>query len=88
MAGDRYEPNRVLGFPIGKNPNARRDEARKDEEPQRVMGFPVDSFGPVDLDWLRPVVHPIREYRRWMRRRRLGPYALGEDEPPRTGPLS
>jgi hypothetical protein len=78
MADDRYEPNRVLGIPIGTNPNARRDE-----EQQRVLGFPVDSFGPVDLDWLQPLVHPVREYRRWLRRRRLGPYAIDEDEPGR-----
>jgi hypothetical protein len=78
MADDRYEPNRVLGIPIGNNPNARRDE-----EQQRVLGFPVDSFGPVDLDWVQPLVHPIREYRRWLRRRRLGPYAIDEDEPGR-----
>jgi hypothetical protein len=76
MADDQYEPNRVLGIPIGRNPNARRDE-----ESQRVLGFPVDSFGPVDLDGLKPLVHPVREFRRWMRQRRLGPYLTGEDEP-------
>jgi hypothetical protein len=79
MADDRYEPNRVLGIPISRNP-----DARPDEEAQRVLGIPVDSFGPVDLDWLRPLAHPIREYRRWARRRRLGPYAIDEDEPGRT----
>jgi hypothetical protein len=89
MADDRYEPNRVLGFPIRADrqgqqrrdgPGTQRHDGQR-EEPQRVMGFPVDSFGPVDLDWLRPLAHPIREYRRWARRRRLGPYATGEDEP-------
>jgi hypothetical protein len=79
MADDRYEPNRVLGFPI------RTDrQAKPSEEPQRVMGIPVGEFGPVDLDWLRPLAHPILEYRRWARRRRLGPYAVDEDEPGRT----
>jgi hypothetical protein len=90
MADDRYEPNRVLGFPIrADRPGRQRGDGRPDgprpegqrEEPQRVMGFPVDSFGPVDLDWLRPLAHPIREYRRWARRRRLGPYAVDDDEP-------
>ncbi len=89
MADDRYEPNRVLGFPIrAGRPGPQRPEGKGQqradgprEEPQRVMGFPVDSFGPVDLDWLAPLAHPIREYRRWVRRRRLGPYATDEDEP-------
>ena len=45
------------------------------------MGFPVGSFGPVDTDWLQPLAHPIRGYRRWLRHRRLGPYATDEDEP-------
>ena len=80
MADDRYEPNRALGVPIGRNPNAPQGV-----EPQRVMGIPVDSFGPVDLDWLWSLAHPIRGYRRWARRRRLGPYATDEDGPRRTG---
>jgi len=70
MPGDDYEPNRVLGLPL-----ARGRHARQDEEPQRVMGFPVDGSSGVDLDWVRSLAHPIREYRRWLRRRRLGPYA-------------
>jgi hypothetical protein len=76
MADDRYEPNRVLGIPISKDPHARRDE-----EPQRVMGFPVDSFGPVDRDFFRSLAHPIRGFQRWVRQRRLDPYAIDEDEP-------
>jgi hypothetical protein len=79
MADDPYEPNRVLGFPMRTGP-----QARQDEESPRVMGFPADGFGPVDLDWLRSLAHPIREYRRWARRRRLGPYAVDEDKPQRT----
>jgi len=76
MPGDRYEPNRVLGIPWTRDPNTRQDE-----EPQRVMGFPVDPFGSVDTDWLQSLAHPIRGYRRWLRHRRLGPYATDEDEP-------
>jgi hypothetical protein len=76
MPDDKYEPNRVLGIPWTRDPNARQGE-----EPQRVMGFPVDWFGRVDTDWLAPLAHPVRGYRRWLRRRRLGPYAVDEDEP-------
>jgi hypothetical protein len=78
MAGDRHEPNRVLGIPLRQD-----SHARQGEEPQRVMGFPVDWFGSIDRDWLRSLAHPIRGYRRWLRRRRLGPYAVDEDEPRR-----
>lgn len=82
MANDRYEPNRVLGFAYTRDPRARRAE-----EPQRVMGFPVDLFSRVGLDadadraWA--LMHPVRGYRRWLRRRRLGPYAADEDGPRR-----
>ncbi len=44
------------------------------------MGFPVDVFDSVNLDGLRSLAHPIRGYKRWARRRRLGPYATDEDE--------
>ena len=76
MPGDQYEPNRVLGIPWTRDPNVRQGE-----EPQRVMGFPVDWFGRVDTDWLQSLTHPVRGYRRWLRRRRLGPYAVDEDDP-------
>jgi hypothetical protein len=80
MANDRYEPNRFLGFPVRTGPRVRRDE-----ESQRVMGFPVDWFGGSDhhhdRDQVRPLLHPIRGYKRWLRRRRLGPYAVDEDQP-------
>ena len=78
MADDRYEPKRVLGFPVRTDPQAKRDE-----ESQRVMGFPADWFGSVDSvdrDQVWPLVHPIRGYKRWLRRRRLGPYAVDEDQ--------
>jgi hypothetical protein len=74
-----------------ENPQARENEeplARKDgkprarrvEEPQRMMGFPVDGLSSADWPWLDTLAHPVREYRRW-RRRRLGPFAADEDEP-------
>lgn len=68
MPGDRYEPNRFLGMPQRRDPHARRDQ-----EPQRVMGIPLDWFSDIGPDNFRALVHPIREYRRWLRRRRLGP---------------
>jgi hypothetical protein len=62
----------------------RRDtgpEARQDEEPRRVLGVPVDWYGPVNWHPLRPLRHPIRAYKRWTLRRRLGPYAPDDDDP-------
>ena len=82
MANDRHarqgeEPQRVLGQPIWDL----GPRARQGEEPQRVMGFPIDSLGPspADREWLLSLAHPIRTYKRWVRRRRLGPYATDED---------
>jgi hypothetical protein len=75
MSNDREERNRVLGVPIGTN---QRD--RQGEEQQRVMGFPADVFDGVNLDELRSLAHPIQRYKRWARRRRLGPYVTDEDE--------
>jgi hypothetical protein len=83
MANDRHarqgeEPQRVLGQPIWDlGPHARQGE-----EPQRVLGFPIGSFGPspADREWLLSLAHPIRTYQRWVRRRRLGPYATDEDQ--------
>ena len=74
---DKYEPNRVLGVPWTRDPRA----PRQDREPQRVMGFPVDWFSGIDLSGLRSLAHPVRGYRRWRRRRRLGPYATDDDLP-------
>lgn len=75
VANDRNdrqgEPQRVLGQPIWDiGPHSRPDE------PQRVMGYPIDSVGPTpaDIEWFKSWVHPIRTYKRWVRRRRLGPY--------------
>ncbi len=74
MVKQGEEPNRVFGVPIGTG-------GRREEEPQHVMGLPVGWFQGVDLSPLRSLIHPVREYRRWARRRRLGPYDTDEDEP-------
>jgi hypothetical protein len=69
--GDREEPKRVFGMPradIGSH-------AREDEETQRVLGVPAGWYGPVDWDRLRSFRHPMKAYKRWTLRRRLGPYA-------------
>lgn len=76
MTDDKYEPKRVLGFPVTRDPHARQDT-----EPLRVMGFSGDRFDGIDMDWIRSLAHPIRGYRRWLRRRRFGPYVIDEDEP-------
>jgi hypothetical protein len=88
VTGDRYEPNRFLGFPISRNPQAKQRESkdphsRPGEESQRVMGIPVDWFDSLDADRIQfqSLAHPLRRYRSWLRRRRLGPYATDEDEP-------
>jgi hypothetical protein len=83
VANDRYrregeEPQRVAGFPVG----SMGPRSAQGEERQRVAGFPVGSIGPTaaDLEQLRSLAHPIRTYKRWLRRRRLGIYATDEDE--------
>ena len=83
MAEDRHirreeEPQRFMGVPL-------RDigpRSRRDYEPQRVMGFPIDSLGPrpADRKRLLALAHPVRIYKRWARRRRLGPYAVDDDQ--------
>jgi hypothetical protein len=75
MADDRYEPKRILGFPVRTGQRAKRDE-----ESQRVMGFSGDWFVGVDRVQIGSLAHPIRGYKRWLRRRRLGPYAVDEDQ--------
>ena len=75
MSNNGEERNRVFGIPIGSD---RHDPQA--EEKQRVMGFPVDTFDGANLDGLRSLAHPIRGYKRWVRRRRLGPYAPEDDE--------
>ena len=97
MPDDRPERKRFLGFAVGADPHASRDEepqrvmgqpvedlgphSRQDYEPQRVLGFPVDSLGPrrQDREWFLSLVHPVRTFRRWALRRRLGPYAPDDE---------
>ena len=78
MADGREEPNRFLGMPVG--PRGPGQRANQGEEPQHVMGLPANWFESVDLGGLRSLAHPVRAYRRWVRRRRLGPYDTDEDE--------
>jgi hypothetical protein len=66
----------------------RRDvgpHAGQGKELRRVLGVPVDWYGPLDWDWLRSLRHPIKAYKRWTLRRRLGPYAPDENDPESTG---
>ncbi len=79
MPGDHNEPNRMFGVSRG---GSARQQGR---EPQRVLGFSVDMFAHVDQDFFRGLVHPIKRYRRWSRRRRLGAYAVDDDTPSRNG---
>ena len=51
----------------------RRQHRREGEEPQRALGIPVDWFAGVDVEFFRSFLHPVKAYRRWDRRRRLGP---------------
>ena len=78
MSDEREERNRVLGMPVGP-PRGSGQRAKQGEEPQHVMGLPADWFENVDLSPLRSLAHPARAYRRWARRRRLGPYADEDD---------
>lgn len=67
MTGNGDERNRVLGFPArpGRHPGQR--------EEQHVMGFPASWFDDVNVDALVWLVHPVRQYRRWARRRHPRP---------------
>ena len=67
MAGDDYEPNRVLGIPVRgpRSGGANEPPDRRDEEPQRVLGFPVDLFSGPGRDRLRfPVQDRIKNHGR------------------------
>ncbi|HEY5360612.1 MAG TPA: hypothetical protein VIJ82_23520 [Streptosporangiaceae bacterium] len=79
MGSNHEEPNRVLGIPRGPGPGAPR--RRQGKEQQYIAGLPAEMFEQVDTEWLRSLVHPVRGYRRWARRRRLGIYDTDEDEP-------
>jgi len=73
MTGDPEEKNRVFGFPVGSGPRGGQYEE------QHVMGFPASWFDNINVDPLVWLVHPIREFRRWARRRSQGPDGPGED---------
>jgi hypothetical protein len=75
MRDDDYEPNRVFGMPRTTSRNARQGE-----EPQRAMGLPAEWFGPLDPRLAKAVKHPVRAYRQWRLRRRLGIYAPDDDQ--------
>jgi hypothetical protein len=80
VSRDGEESSRVFGM-------VRRDigpHARQDEEPQRVLGVPVDWYGPVDGVRLPSLRHPIKAYKRWTLRRRLGPYAPDDENDPKS----
>jgi hypothetical protein len=79
MPGDQEEPRRMFGAPMGGSARQQR------REPQRVLGFPVDMFAHADVEFFRGLLHPVKSYRRWSRRRRLGAYAVDEDTPGRDG---
>lgn len=79
MSPDREEPNRVFGIPL-RPPGT---SGREGEEPQRFMGFPVGWFGGPDTDALAWFIHPVREYKRWARRRHQGPDAADDGPPSR-----
>ena len=71
------EPNRVLGIPRNRiGPASQRDQ--QGSEPRRALGIPISPLS-VDVDFFRSLRHPIKEYRRRSRRRRLGAYALDDD---------
>ena len=78
MASNPEEPNRVLGFRAGAGPH--RDRSAYEE--QHVLGFPASWFDDINVEPLRWLVHPIRQYRRWSRRRRAsGTGGADEREP-------
>jgi len=66
----------MFGVPVGGQGRPRR----RGEEPQRALGFPADVFGTIDVEFFRGFLHPVRAYRRWERRRRLGAFALDDED--------
>jgi hypothetical protein len=78
MARENEEESpRVMGFRV----DSFRTRASQGEEQQHVLGFPVGSFGPgpAEREQLRSLAHPIRAYKKWLRHRRLGAYAIDEE---------
>jgi hypothetical protein len=80
VSRDGEEPNKVFGM-VRRDPGR---HAREDEEPKRVLGVPVDWYGPVDGVRLPSFRHPIKAYKRWALRRRLGPYAPDDEDDPQS----
>jgi hypothetical protein len=75
MSSEPEERKRILGFPVGPDPYGPRPD-----EQRRISGLPVGSIGPVDTQWFRSLLHPVRSVKRWNRYRALGPFALDDDE--------
>ena len=73
----------TLMFGVARNGPGQAQARANRPEPQRVLGFPVTVFRCVDVEFFRGFVHPVKAYRRWSRRRRLGVYAVDEDTPSR-----
>jgi hypothetical protein len=76
------ESQRVMGFPVdwfGSVAPAGRDGS-VDRDGSVGRDGSVDRDGSVGRDQVWPLAHPIRGYKRWLRRRRLGPYAVDEDQ--------
>jgi hypothetical protein len=80
MASDREERNKVFGMPREVDRSARQGE-----EPRRVLGVSADWYDPVDWDRLRSFRHPIKAYKQWSLRHRLGPFAPEEGDPEPKG---
>ena len=79
MASNPEEPNRVFGFSVGAT-GPRRD--RSNYEEQHVLGFPASWFDDINVEPLRWLVHPVRQSRRWSRRRRASRTGAADERPP------
>jgi hypothetical protein len=75
MTSSPEEPDRVFG-----RPQRQGEYARQGEERQHALGLPREWFDRVDTEFFRSLLHPVKGYRRWSRRRRLGAYALDDDD--------
>jgi len=78
VSDEQHEPNRVLGFPVGRSPALRPQRqgmraapshespvtGRDGQESQRVLGFRLDWFRQVNLDWLRTLARTATGKRR------------------------
>jgi hypothetical protein len=78
VSDEQHEPNRVLGFPVGRRPTFRPQRegtgvvppheppptAREGQESQRVLGFSADWFRQVNLGRLRTLARALTGKRR------------------------